>query len=69
MEIPISIDELTLWLGITAIMLSLTSEFLSLSYRDLNIIFEKRKLNELTDFIGLFFIVIFLVYILTELVN
>jgi hypothetical protein len=69
MEMSILINVLTLWLGVTAIILSLTSEFLSLIYKDLNGIFEKKKLDKITDFIGISFIVIFLIKILIELIN
>lgn len=69
MNMPLSLNELVLWLGVTSIILSLTSEFLNLIYDDLNLVIEIRKLNNITDIVGVSFVVVFIIIILIEVIN
>ena len=69
MNMPLSLNELVLWLGVTSVILSLTSEFLNLISDDLNIVIERRKLNNITDLVGVSFVFVFIIIILIEVFN
>ena len=55
MQFPLSLADMTLWLGVTAILLLITSEFISPYYGRVGLLIEKRRLRQ----IALIFSVLF----------
>ena len=61
MPFPLSTSEILLWLGATAILLLITSELLSSSYGQINILIDKKRLHQ----IAIIFVLVFLFYAVT----
>jgi hypothetical protein len=54
---PLSLADVTLWLGVTAILLFVTSELLSAYYGRVSILIETRRLRQMALFFGVLFLV------------
>jgi len=63
MQFPLTSTEIMLWLGITAILLLVTSELLSPYYGQTSILLEQRKVRQIT----LVFTMLFLLMALTQI--
>jgi len=56
MQLPLSFFDITLWLAITAIILLVTAELISLYYGKLNLLIEKNRLRLISILVGIAFI-------------
>ena len=63
MRLPLSLADMTLWLGITAILLLITSEFISPYYGRIGILIEKRKLRQIASTFSALFLLSALIQI------
>ena len=57
MQFPLSIYDLSLWLGTTAMILLITSELLSSNYGRSNLIIEKKRLKRAALTLGILFMI------------
>jgi len=56
MRFPLSLADMTLWLGITTLLLLITSEFISPYYGKIGIVIEKRRLRQIAIILGALFL-------------
>lgn len=55
MQFPLSFNDISLWLAITAIILLITAELISPQYGQANLLIDKRKLRTAALIVGLLF--------------
>jgi len=55
MQFPLSFNDISLWLAITAIILLITAELISPQYGQTNLLIDKRKLRTAALIVGLLF--------------
>lgn len=57
MQFPLSFNDISLWIGVTAIILLLTAEMVSPQYGQANLLIDKRRLRTTALILGLLFII------------
>ncbi len=57
MQFPLTFDDISLWLAITAIILLITAELTSPHYGQVNMLIDKRRLRTTALIMGLLFMV------------
>jgi len=65
MSIPLSIDELTIWLALTSIILLATSEVLSPHYGRIHVFISRKRLRNVSMVVSF----IFLAFIAIKVLN
>jgi len=63
MQFPLSLDDISLWLAITAVILLITSELSSPSYGRTNLMIEQKRLKKAALTLGILFMITVLVRI------
>jgi hypothetical protein len=63
MQLPVSLDGITLWLGAMAILLLVTSEFISPYYRHIGLTIEKKRLRQAALIFSTLFLLIAIIRI------
>ena len=63
MRFPLTSADMLLWLGITAILLLITSELVSPYYGQIGLLIDKKRLRRF----ALIFLILFLLYVLVQI--
>lgn len=57
MQFPLTFNDISLWLAITAIILLITAELISPQYGQANLLIDKRRLKTAALTVGLLFLI------------
>jgi hypothetical protein len=69
MNFPLSFWDLSLWLAITAIILLITSEFISPYYGKTNVLINKKRLRNVAMIVSILFLITVVIRIITIIIS